>query len=215
MARLSPFTDRDMKIAPSLHPGAEALARLAAVAQQTVTRMPALKDFLNWPDALPLAQIAPGAIPATDQVAAWQEDSASANAALQGAIRDFAPFAHWQCFYDEADVGSDFLARYGVFELAGPQGHCRADTFRVFIAYWGAGLNYGWHLHEAEELYFIVAGTAEFHARDQPTRILQAGDWRNHASLEPHAMITHADPVLTMVLWRGNGLSNPPRMMTD
>ncbi len=38
------------------------------------------------------------------------------------------------------------------------------------------GVASGWHTHPGEEVGYIIAGTVQMEIRDQPTRILNAGD---------------------------------------
>ena len=63
-------------------------------------------------------------------------------------------------------VGEDFSNRHCYFELIGPKGHFYDEKIRVFICYWGEHLNYKWHSHEAEEMYYILGGKAQFRTRD-------------------------------------------------
>ena len=77
---------------------------------------------------------------------------------------------------------------------------------RVFICYWGEHLNYKWHSHEAEELYYILGGNATFRTKTVK-KVLKAGDTQFHKSWESHSMDTLEEPMLAFILWRGNGLN--------
>lgn len=187
-------------------------AEALSAAAEVVAAIGALREFVPWPDNPAYAGLLPDPVPAAAQVAAWPADPASPFARLHTAINAIAPAACWRQTYRQDEVGADFLARYGYFELIGPTGHFHDETMRAYVAYWGAGLNYDWHLHEAEEAYFVIAGSAQFMARGQQDVVLSAGGWRIHASNEPHAMITYDQPVLTLVLWRGNGLDAESRL---
>ena len=188
-----------------------AFARAYHALTMLVAQTPALMGFAGWPLALP-AQKPGRSIPAADILKAWSEGHVDATLATRDAIRDLTDYADWQQTYTVEEVGQDFLNRYGWFELVGPEGHYRSDEIRAYVAYWGENLYYPWHLHEAEELYYILAGEALFEAEGETPVTLRPGDIRIHRSNQPHQMTTGASPVLALVLWRGAGLSGVPRM---
>lgn len=183
-------------------------------ATDLVLATPELHSFAGWPQAQ-FAATPATPMPGGPGLAAWQADETTPALALHDAIRAAVPFARWQHTYTEEEVGRDFLNRYGWFELAGPYGHFRTDEMRAYIAYWGEGLEYPFHLHEAEELYYVISGQALFEAEGQPSAVLRAGDTRLHLSNQPHAMRTLEAPILTLVLWRGGGLHGAARMGTQ
>lgn len=67
-----------------------------------------------------------------------------------------------------------------------------------------AGLRYPWHHHPAEEVYVVLAGSAEFHRAGETSAILHSGDVCEHRSNQPHAMVTHEQAVIAYVVWRGD-----------
>ena len=190
-----------------------AFARAYHALTMLVAATPELLGFAGWPLALPASKPA-RLIPAAQILKAWSEGHIEATVTLRDAIRDLSDFVDWQQTYCESEVGQDFLNRYGWFELVGPEGHYRCDQIRAYIAYWGENLYYPWHLHEAEELYYILSGEALFEAEGDTPCTLRPGDVRRHRSNQPHAMTTGDSPVLALVLWRGVGLTGTPRMGT-
>ena len=122
------------------------------------------------------------------------------------AIKNHAHEANWLQTYATSEVGEDFSKRHCYFELIGPKGHFYYEKIRVFICYWGEHLNYKWHSHEAEEMYYILGGKAKFRTRNVK-KILKAGDTQFHKSWESHSMDTLEEPMLAFILWRGNGLN--------
>ncbi|WP_254604115.1 dimethylsulfonioproprionate lyase family protein [Leisingera sp. ANG59] len=150
-------------------------------------------------------------MPAQDQVAGFTQQGTAETQPLIDALHTAAGEAHWTQTYTEAEVGAHFLQNYGYFELFGPTGHFRSTQLRGYIAYWGAGLKYDWHSHEAEELYVVLGGGAQFLTEENESW-LGAGDTRLHGGWQPHAMNTEAEPILTYVLWRGAGLTGLPLM---
>ncbi len=172
---------------------------------------PDLSAFGAWPDDLAQKDLAPNLVPAADQVQQSGFQGNDVTQHLTQAIMATAHLAHWKLTYTEAEVGADFLNRYGYYELFGPTGHYHSTQLRGYVAYWGSGLNYGWHSHQAEELYLTLAGGALFRI-DGDERYVPPGSTRLHASWQSHAMITTDQPILTLVLWRGAGLQDVPRM---
>lgn len=172
---------------------------------------PELMAFAGWPYA-PLVEKPAKPIPAAQILKDWAEGHSDITLSLHQAARDIADHAGWEQTYTEEEVGAEFLSRYGYIELVGPSGHFQSDGVRAYLAYWGENLYYPWHLHEAEELYYIVSGHALFEAEGLPPQVLGPGDIRIHASNQPHAMTTTDSPILALVLWRGAGLEGLPRM---
>lgn len=176
---------------------------------------PALREFVDWPQDLIYAERRHVPAPAIEELQTHPGVACTKTKDLQGALLALADQVEWRLSYSEKEVGWDFLNRFGWFELAGPQeGHFKTQTTRLTVGYWGPNLDYPWHLHKAEELYFVVSGSAEFEVKGQSPKILRAGDSIFHASNQPHAMRTQDSGILTFVLWRGQGLGDPPKMET-
>ena len=189
-----------------------ALDDLLARVGELVRITPALRDFAPWPNRLPSAELEPLAVPAISLIEELAVKTTRATSPIVASIKSMAREVCWQQTYTETEVGADFLNRYGWFELVGPTGHYLSDSTRAFIAFWGAGLHYPAHLHEAEELYYVLAGSAEFHSQGEPSEQLVPEGTRYHASSQRHAMDTYSQPVLTLVLWRGRGLRSSARI---
>ena len=174
--------------------------------------LPAMQDFCVWPDDLQFVDR-----PAVERpvLAHLERDPGTANdrsRPLRDAIVALAPHLEWRLTYTEDEVGADFLQRFGWFELLGPDGHFLTDQVRMTVGYWGPNLHYGRHQHEPEELYTVVSGQGAFMLDGADTLTLGPGDTRLHPSNQPHALDTHDHPILTFVIWRGDGLANDPRM---
>ncbi|MFA3918520.1 dimethylsulfonioproprionate lyase family protein [Ruegeria hyattellae] len=172
---------------------------------------PDLSAYAPWPDDLVPTGLQPCPIPATDLIADFDQPGTAETRALVSAVRATVHLASWQLAYTEEEVGADFLNRYGYYELFGPSGHFHSAQLRGYIAYWGAGLNYGWHSHEAEELYLTLAGSALFKV-EGCTADIGSGQTRFHGSWQSHAMDTTDQPILTLILWRGEGMAGLPHM---
>ena len=187
------------------------LEAVLEAARQLHAAHPDLNSFAPWPEDLTPANLRPRPIPATDLVASFAHSGTDLTRSLIEAVKGAADLASWKRTYTEEEVGADFRNRYGYFELFGPTGHFHSSQLRGYIAYWGEGLSYDWHSHEAEELYLTLAGEAVFKTEGN-TKTVAAGDTRGHTSWQSHAMDTNDRPILTFVLWRGEGMADLPRM---
>lgn len=182
-------------------------------ARQLHQAHPVLAGFADWPTDLTVSDLPPEPIPATRLVGGFDLAGTETTQALTSAIAATADQVHWKLTYTEDEVGADFLARYGYYELFGPNGHFHSNQLRGYVAFWGAGLDYGWHSHQAEELYLTLAGEARFKVEGND-EIIGPGQTRLHESWQSHAMTTIDQPILTFVLWRGDGICDLPRMDT-
>jgi len=177
--------------------------------------LPAMAAFTDWPDDLRYAARAPVSRPVLPLMERDPGHASPQSARLQAALLAAAPHAEWRLTYTEEEVGRDFLNRFAWFELAGPDGHFVTDQCRITVAYWGRNLFYARHWHEPEELYTVVSGSGIFMVDNQPDLILGPGDTRLHLSNQPHALRTQNDPILVLVIWRGAGLADDPRMVPE
>ena len=186
-----------------------ALSAARTVAQST----PSMREFINWPKTMPFTARPPQPAPVINELQNHPGATTALTLPLLQALLALSKHIEWRLTYSEAEVGKDFLQRFGWFELAGPRdGYFQTNTTRMTVGYWGANLYYPWHLHEPEELYLVVSGGALFEVEGRESRTLRAGDTILHTSNQPHALTTGDSGILTFVLWRGNGLSDPPKM---
>lgn len=193
------------------------MERLYRAADGFVRATPALLSFRSLPDAPARRDKPARPVPALAQLArdVPSPSASEAGAVLGQAVIDAADRIDWLLTYTEDQVGADFLARYGWFELLGLTGHFQSDEMVAFIAYWGPGLRYPWHRHEAEEVYAVVDGGCVFEAEGRPARSVTAGETSHHAPWQPHALRTVDQPVLTLVLQAGAGLNDVPELLPD
>ncbi|WP_170346256.1 dimethylsulfonioproprionate lyase family protein [Ruegeria atlantica] len=180
-------------------------------ARQLHQAHPDLAAFASWPDDLTPTGLQPAHMPATDLVGDFGLDGVAPTHDLVAAIKASAHLAQWKHTYTAEEVGADFLNRYGYYELFGPTGHFHSTQLRGYVGYWGAGLDYDWHSHQAEELYLTLAGGAVFRS-DEDETFVGPNQTRQHKSWQSHAMTTTDQPILTFVLWRGEGMGDLPRM---
>jgi len=174
--------------------------------------LPAAREFCDWPEDLVWADRAAFHLPAADLIASDPGQPNATSAPLMAALQTLVPYAEWRHNYTADEVGQDFLNRFCWCELAGPHGHFHSDSARLTVGYWGPGLYYPPHNHAPAELYTVVSGQALFHAEGEADLTLSPGDTRLHQPNQPHALTTTDHPVLTFVLWRGEGLGELMRL---
>jgi mannose-6-phosphate isomerase-like protein (cupin superfamily) len=120
----------------------------------------------------------------------------------------------WTQTYSKEDGLQDgFLDRYGYICLSGPDAPLRVDDSRLFIGYWGAGLEYPMHAHAPSEIYATLAGSARFSTPGAPDRTVEPGDCVVHEPWQPHAMVFRPGPYLCLAGWLGPDLSVTPRFL--
>ena len=182
-----------------------------------MSEIPELESFDDLPRAPQRRGIAPASVPALDRITQDFDASDPDKPAVElvRSIIDARNELRWLLTYSEDQVGADFLARYGWFELLGPTGHFHSENRVMFVGYWGANLRYPWHRHAAEEIYAVIDGRCVFERGGQNAIDAQSGVVSHHAPWQPHALFTRSDPVLTLVLQKGAGLNDAPEIMDD
>lgn len=85
-------------------------------------------------------------------------------------------------------------------------GRARGERLACGLLLLGPETLYPSHRHEAEELYISLLGSADWHQSDRGWVRQPPGAVLHHASFEPHAMRTDAQPLLALYLWRGTEL---------
>ena len=180
-----------------------AFRALLAATRAVHEASPGLYNFADWPTDLEYRTPRPHAVPVLPQIRAMAGDGA-----LQAALNAVADHADWVQTYSEAEVGHHFLDNYGYIELFGPTGIFISSQCRAFIGYWGKGLYYPMHDHEAEEAYLVLGGRCRFEAEGEAVADLGPGGVRIHASFQAHAMEMRDAPMLALCLWRGPGMAD-------
>lgn len=180
-------------------------------ARQLHQAHPHLAAFGARPSDVSAASLAPSHIPAADLVRDFDLAGSDLTQNLIDAIKATTHLAHWKQTYTEEEVGANFLRNYGYYELFGPTGHFHSTQLRGYVGYWGPELSYDWHSHQAEEIYLTLAGGALFKT-DGDEAFVSPDQTRQHHSWQSHAMDTKDQPILTFVLWRGEGMGDLPRM---
>jgi len=108
--------------------------------------------------------------------------------------------------YDNKPAMADFLPRYAVAPIVGPDRFGRrcpylSDRIVLGISLQAPATDYVAHAHQAVELYYILAGSVDWRQGDGAWRPKAPGDFVRHEAHEPHAMRTGAAPLLAMFAW--------------
>ena len=189
------------------------VARLLAAVRALHEATPALAGYAPWPDDLVLQDLPPRAVAIAERLPRTAPEGNAQTNPVIDALCAAAPDLNWRQSYGADDVGSAFLETYGFVELYGPSGQYRSEQLRGYLGHWGPGLVYDWHAHEAEELYFTLAGRAVFSAKDAGSAEVAIGGVRSHRAWQPHKMLTEDAPYLCYALWRGDGMAGRPRLV--
>lgn len=115
------------------------------------------------------------------------------------------PYCDWlqNPNYSEASLGPGYVDRYGYVELVGPGRPVESADLLVGLLMLGPGMHYPDHAHPAEEIYHVVAGTAEWWREDEGWRRRGPGAVIHHAPMMRHAMRTEVEPLLALYCWTG------------
>lgn len=105
--------------------------------------------------------------------------------------------------YSEASLGPGYVDRYGYVELVGPGRPIESADLLVGLLLLGPGMHYPDHAHPAEEIYHVVAGTAEWWREDEGWRRKGPGAVIHHVPMMRHAMRTADEPLLALYCWTG------------
>ena len=186
---------------------AEALAALAPHLPEGVRPPIGSHEAADPPEArhLPVLANLPELAPLT---------SAATHNLAEAAIA-VAPGLCWRQTYDGRNVAPTFLARYGWAELLGPYGIFASDSARLGFLLLGKDTLYPAHAHAAEELYLVLAGTADWQKGQEPWQPMPPGTAIHHTPHLPHAMRTSAEPMLAMYLWWGAELGVHAKMVAQ
>jgi mannose-6-phosphate isomerase-like protein (cupin superfamily) len=133
------------------------------------------------------------------------------NSQTQGLLETFARHKdrlYWeQSYKKEDDVVSDaMLAAYGFAEIIGKQGPFVSERIRAGIGIYGSNIVYPRHQHQAEEIYIVLAGSAEFKIGAAEEARRSTGDVVYVESNTPHGFRTNDQSLVIYYLWQAGDL---------
>jgi dimethylpropiothetin dethiomethylase len=104
----------------------------------------------------------------------------------------------------EFKMPASFHGRFAYCEIVGPNGMIPAEGFRFGAYLQFPDTWYPIHSHAAEELYFILSGTAEWTRTTAVAQPERPGTLIRHTTHEGHATRTLAEPLLALWAWHGD-----------
>lgn len=115
---------------------------------------------------------------------------------------------NWEQSYTKSDkaVGDDMLAKYGFAEIIGERGPFVSARVRAGIGVFGKGINYPPHRHQAEEIYVVLAGSADFRFGDTAPAKYSVGNLIHVPPQMIHGFTTGKEPLVVFYLWKGGDL---------
>ncbi len=165
-------------------PAARHAGDLLAAAAQRADAGPEQPGFT--PPFLERALAAPGADPLTCLLA------------------PLAPTLRWSDTSANMTMPEGFRGRYTAAEIIGPNGTIPAADFRFGTFLQHQDTWYPIHHHAAEELYFILSGTAEWTRDGVDGQPEPPGTLFHHDPHERHATRTLGEPLLALWVWLGD-----------
>jgi hypothetical protein len=176
-------------------------------------RQPPLARFLaDWPCNSQGRAVPSGGLPVLRWLPQIAGDPAAFAAPLVAAVAHAAPSMGWRQTYSAQTLDAAFLDNYGWCEIFGAYGPLTSERIACGFLLLGPSTHYPRHRHEAEEMYLPLSGTAAWQQGDAVWRDRPPGTLIHHACNEPHAMRTHANPLLALFLWRSVDLAQVARL---
>lgn len=117
-------------------------------------------------------------------------------------LKATAPCIPWTV--GDFKMPASFAARSAYVEILGPEGLARRGDLRFGLYVQTPESLYPPHNHAAEELYYVLCGTARWQKADGEFRAKPPGSLIRHAPWERHAMQTAGQPLLAMWAWTGD-----------
>ena len=123
--------------------------------------------------------------------------------AIAGTLAAFAADLPWQVA-PSLQANPQTCDRHAYVELVGPDGLAVTDEVRFGLYLQAADTVYPPHRHAAEELYYVVSGTADWQKDDDAFALREPGTLIHHTPWQDHATTTRSEPLLAMWAWLGD-----------
>ncbi|HXQ40135.1 MAG TPA: dimethylsulfonioproprionate lyase family protein [Candidatus Udaeobacter sp.] len=117
-------------------------------------------------------------------------------------LKACAPAVPWTV--GDFKMPASFAGRSAYVEIVGPEGLAQREGLRFGLYVQTPESLYPPHNHAAEELYYVLSGTARWQKADGEFRAMAPGTLIRHAPWERHAMRTDSEPLLAMWSWTGD-----------
>ena len=177
-----------------------------------VAAEPLLRDHIGTLEAIARQEPQTGpprALPVCERLESLRSRDVPATSAACRAILDHHGNLHWRQSYDSRTMPPGWDNGYGWFNIASPEGPFHADSIRVSAGVWLEGLEYPPHRHPPEEVYFILAGEADFWHEGGKIRRCRAGDRFHNRPGQLHSLSMRESPLMALAFWFGDRLTEP------
>jgi len=160
----------------------------------------------NWGDNW--ITVEPSYLPAADFLS---ETFANTDQQTRGLVETFERHKNrlrWEQSYRKEDdvVPEAMLEGYAFAETIGMQGPFVSERIRAGIGIWGPEIVYPRHQHQAEEIYIVLAGSAEFKIGEAEVSRRSTGDVVYVESNTPHGFRTTDQSLVVYYLWQAGDL---------
>ena len=114
----------------------------------------------------------------------------------------------WEQSYRREDglVPEAMLDGYAFNEVVGKFGPFVSERIRCGIGVWGPAIQYPRHHHQAEEIYLVLAGSAEFELGGGQAASRGVGEVVYVAPNQAHGFSTADDLLVVFYLWQAGDL---------
>lgn len=147
-------------------------------------------------------------LPAADLLGAAVNEAPPATRDLLILFERHRHSLRWEQSYRREDglVPEAMLDGYAFAEIIGKRGPFVSERIRAGIGIWGPGIDYPRHRHGAEEIYALLAGSAEFRLGDSAPRTRRADEVVYVAAEIPHGFRTTDESLVVYYLWQAGDL---------
>jgi len=152
--------------------------------------------------------VEPAHLPAASFLAAAVDSAGERTCPLVKTFERHNSRLHWEQSYRKEDgvVPDAMLDGYAFAEIIGKQGPFVSERIRAGIGIWGPHIVYPRHQHQAEEIYIVLAGSAEFKIGPAEKTIYSTGEVIYVESDTPHGFRTGGQSLVLYYLWQAGDL---------
>lgn len=160
----------------------------------------------NWGDDW--ITVEPSYLPAADFLGEAIANTDQQTRALVETFERHKNRLRWEQSYRKKDgvVPEAMLEGYAFAETIGMQGPFVSERIRAGIGIWGPEIVYPRHQHQAEEIYIVLAGSAEFKIGEAEESRRSTGDVVYVESNTPHGFRTTDQSLVVYYLWQAGDL---------
>lgn len=152
--------------------------------------------------------VAPQRLPAVGHLATAVLGAEPRGRELLARFAENADLLHWEQSYRKQDgvVDAAMLADYGFAEIIGQRGPFVSRRIRAGIGIYGPRIDYPKHRHHPEEIYSLLAGSADFLFDGEYGNPRRAGDLVHMPPNTWHGFRTGSEALVIYYLWQGGDL---------